>query len=133
MYFLPHAMKELLKKHYSDIEDQTLSFVAHDRKEKEIVEFVTEHFDFLDRFGRRIATGATGSLLHGPGIEWVKERIRPTQKLLEKLHLVGDWISLQPRSGPCGRDVQIADFSLEGRHQKVLLRGLFKTSRIPLF
>jgi methylglyoxal synthase len=83
----------------------TLALIAHDARKGEMLAFAREHFAFLDRFGARMATGTTGSLLnrmatelHGGRAPWVRAY----------------------RSGPLGGDAEIALEVLNDRCQRIL-------------
>jgi methylglyoxal synthase len=85
---------------------ETIALVAHDAKKSEMLDFARAHFDFFDRFGCRIATGTTGTLLN----ELARE-LRP--------EVVEPWV--QPlKSGPLGGDAQIAEWLLDRRCRRVI-------------
>ncbi len=87
-------------------EDQAIALVAHDARKDDMVALIDEHFDFFDRFGRRVATGTTGGRLNELAQRRRPERTQP-------------WV--HPfKSGPLGGDAQIAELLLDGRCQRVL-------------
>lgn len=86
-----------------DFSQQCVALVAHDARKQDMLSFAERHFDMLDGFERRVATGTTGRLLN----ELATARGRR------------DWV--QPyQSGPRGGDAQIAREVLEGRCQRIL-------------
>lgn len=86
-----------------DFSRQCVALVAHDARKKDMLSFAERHFEMLDGFARRVATGTTGRLLN----ELAAARGRR------------DWV--QPyQSGPRGGDAQIAREVLEGRCQRIL-------------
>lgn len=44
---------------------RAIALVAHNEKKHDMLEFVSEHLDFLDEFRQRIGTGTTASLING--------------------------------------------------------------------
>ena len=48
---------------FLSIPEQTIALIAHDKKKEEMVDFVNEHLDFLNKFHRILTTGTTGWLL----------------------------------------------------------------------
>ena len=89
-----------------DFATQTIALVAHDARKQEMLGLVREHFDFFDRFARRVATGTTGGLLN----ELARE-LHPDRQ--------GNWVQAL-KSGPLGGDAQIAEMLLDGACQRVL-------------
>ena len=89
-----------------DFGQETIALVAHDAKKQEMLSFARAHFDFLDRFECRIATGTTGSLLNQLARELKPDASEP-------------WV--QPlKSGPLGGDAQIAEWLLDKRCRRVI-------------
>ncbi|MEF9942594.1 MAG: methylglyoxal synthase [Burkholderiaceae bacterium] len=86
-----------------DFSRQCIALVAHDARKSDMLAFVERHFDLLDSFSRRIATGTTGRLLN----ELAAARGRK------------DWAEPY-QSGPRGGDAQIAREVLEERCQRIL-------------
>lgn len=86
-----------------DFSQQCIALVAHDARKQDMLDFAERHFDLLDRFARRVATGTTGSLLNELAARRGRSRwVHPYQ------------------SGPRGGDAQIALEVLEGRCQRIL-------------
>lgn len=86
-----------------DFSRQTIALVAHDARKQDMLDFAERHFDLLDGFARRVATGTTGSLLNELAARRGRSRwVHPYQ------------------SGPRGGDAQIAREVLEGRCQRIL-------------
>ena len=89
-----------------DFRRQTVALIAHDARKDAMLSFVRRHFAFFDRFGGRIATGTTGSLLNGVA-ESIDGEERP------------QWV--RPfQSGPLGGDAEIALEVLENRCQRIV-------------
>ena len=89
-----------------DFRRQTVAMIAHDARKDAMLSFVRRHFAFFDRFGGRIATGTTGSLLNGVA-EGIHVDNRP------------NWV--RPfQSGPLGGDAEIALEVLENRCQRIV-------------
>jgi len=89
-----------------DFGRQTVALIAHDARKDAMLTFVRRHFAFFDRFGARIATGTTGSLLNG-----VAEGIHGEERT--------GWV--RPfQSGPLGGDAEIALEVLENRCQRIV-------------
>lgn len=117
------------------LSEETIALIAHDGKKKDLLEFARDHFDFLLRFGRRVATGTTGGLLNGgkpdPNRLQPKERAelapvcRALAGLIEAARSAGrlganvQFVDPQP-SGPLGGDVKIARMVLAGSCQRIL-------------
>jgi methylglyoxal synthase len=90
-----------------DLQAQCIALIAHDALKDRMVALVEQHFELLDRFKMRVATGTTGGLLN-----------QLAQKI--KGHEAGkDWV--QPYlSGPLGGDAQIAELILDRQCGRVL-------------
>jgi methylglyoxal synthase len=89
-----------------DASRQTIAMIAHDARKDDLVAFAREHFEFLDGFGARIATGTTGGLLNRMAREIAGERAL-------------QWV--RPfRSGPLGGDAEIALEVLDDRCQRIV-------------
>lgn len=86
-------------------ESQTIAFIAHDARKREMRDFIGAKFAFFDRFRRRIATGTTGGLLNELAAELDAGR--------------SPWVD-RFRSGPLGGDAEIALEILEGRCRRVI-------------
>lgn len=89
------------------LEKESIALIAHDAKKRELLEIVERHFDLLDRFEQRFATGTTGGLLnelamrikgHQAGQNWVRPFL----------------------SGPMGGDAQIAELVLDRQCRRIL-------------
>ena len=90
-----------------DFKNEGIALVAHDALKDRMLELAEKHFDLLDKFGMRCATGTTGSLLN-----------RLAQKI--KGEQAGrDWVTPY-RSGPLGGDAQIAELILNRQCRRVL-------------
>jgi len=89
-----------------DYANETIALVAHDAKKTEMIDFARQHFAFLDRFGSRIATGTTGSLLNQLARELKPRANEP-------------WVH-PLKSGPLGGDAQIAEWLLDKRCRRVI-------------
>jgi len=89
-----------------DYPQETLALVAHDAKKTEMLDFARQHFAFLDRFGHRIATGTTGTLLNQLARELKPQATEPWVRPL--------------KSGPLGGDAQIAEWLLDKRCRRVI-------------
>jgi methylglyoxal synthase len=89
-----------------DASRQTIAMIAHDARKDDLVAFAREHFDLLDRFGARIATGTTGGLLNRMASGIAGKR-------------ASQWV--RPfRSGPLGGDAEIALEVLDDRCQRIV-------------
>ncbi|TZF83710.1 methylglyoxal synthase [Pedobacter sp. BS3] len=71
--------------------EKTIALIAHDGRKAEMVAFVKDHFDVLNKV-KLVATGTTGSYIQQTGL-------KVTRKL----------------SGPKGGDAQIAAMAAEGK------------------
>ncbi len=96
-----------------DLGQETLGLIAHDRRKADLLAFAAAHRGLLGRFGRRLATGTTGTLLNGEIPARLAGRIEtplpPTSGWVEAL-----------RSGPQGGDAQIAEAVVTGRCRRVV-------------
>lgn len=145
---------ELLEQLFPDLPQgpagQTLALIAHDTRKSAMLEFAGEHFEFLHRFRRRLATGTTGTLLNGEiperlGEQWAAvneevaifqsvgrvparlataraEQRRSADMCRAMAERLGDSGHwVEPQpSGPRGGDIQIADMVREGDCQSVV-------------
>ncbi|HVO90746.1 MAG TPA: methylglyoxal synthase, partial [Casimicrobiaceae bacterium] len=89
-----------------DFARQTVALIAHDARKDALMHFVRDAFPFFDRFGSRIATGTTGSLLNGLAESLREPSAQP-------------WVR-RYRSGPLGGDAEIALEVLEDRCQRIV-------------
>lgn len=88
------------------LDTQGIALIAHDAKKARMIELAERHFDVLDRFAFRCATGTTGGLLNELAVKIKGEAGR-------------NWV--KPfLSGPLGGDAQIAELILERQCQRVL-------------
>jgi methylglyoxal synthase len=88
------------------LDQQGIALIAHDAKKSCMIELAERHFEVLDRFAFRCATGTTGGLLNELAVKIKGEAGR-------------NWV--KPfLSGPLGGDAQIAELILERRCQRVL-------------
>lgn len=87
--------------------DEGIALIAHDAMKDRMLALAEKHFDLLDQFSHRYATGTTGGLLN---------------KLAQKIkgEQAGQaWV--QPfLSGPMGGDAQIAELVLERKIRRIL-------------
>ena len=88
-------------------ESQGIALIAHDAMKPEMLRLVEKHFELLDRFKVRYATGTTGGLLNilAKQIKGDKEG--------------EDWVT-PCLSGPIGGDAQIAELVLDKKISRVL-------------
>lgn len=103
-----------------NLAQETLGLIAHDAFKPDLLAFAARHHALLDRFGRRLATGTTGSLLNGN----IPERLSSDAGTYETLPLhrpagASAWVHAM-LSGPRGGDAQIAYEVLEGRCRRVI-------------
>lgn len=90
-----------------DLANEGIALIAHDAMKTRMLALVERHFEVLDRFGFRCATGTTGSLLN---------------KLAQKIkgeEAGRNWVKPY-RSGPLGGDAQIAELILDRQCRRVL-------------
>jgi methylglyoxal synthase len=90
-----------------DLANESIALIAHDAMKGRMLELVEQHFDLLDSFAMRCATGTTGGLLNAlaqkiKGEEAGRHWVRPF------------------RSGPLGGDAQIAELILKRQCRRVL-------------
>lgn len=84
-----------------------IALIAHDAMKPRMLALVEQHFDLLDRFGRRYATGTTGGLLNQ-----LAQKIKGEQA-------GRDWV--RPYlSGPLGGDAQLAELVLDKQIRRIL-------------
>jgi methylglyoxal synthase len=88
-----------------DIAGDSIALIAHDAMKERMLSLAKKHFELLDRFAVRYATGTTGGLLNE-----LARRIKGTSK---------PWVT-PFLSGPMGGDAQIAELILERRCRRVL-------------
>lgn len=89
-----------------DLQNEAIALIAHDAMKQRMLALAERHFNILDRFAVRYATGTTGSLLN---------------ELAQKIK--GDagknWV--RPfLSGPMGGDAQIAELVLDRQCRRIL-------------
>jgi len=99
---------------------ETLGLIAHDRLKPDLLDFARRNRPVLSRFGRRLATGTTGSLLNGV----VPPRLSGGDfGALAAAMAAPDgaepWVSAL-RSGPRGGDAQIAQEVVLGHCRRVV-------------
>ena len=90
-----------------DLANEGIALIAHDAMKTRMLALAERHFEVLDRFGFRCATGTTGSLLN---------------KLAQKIkgeEAGRNWVKPY-RSGPLGGDAQIAELILDRQCRRVL-------------
>lgn len=88
------------------IEEQGIALIAHDAKKTRMLDLVEKHFDILDKFAFRCATGTTGGLLNDLAVKMKGDAGR-------------NWVKPYA-SGPLGGDAQIAELILDRECQRVL-------------
>ena len=90
-----------------DLASDSVALIAHDAMKGRMLALAEQHFDLLDRFAMRVATGTTGGLLN-----------QLAQKI--KGEKAGrNWV--RPfLSGPLGGDAQIAELILNRQCRRVL-------------
>jgi len=90
-----------------DLENESIALIAHDAMKERMVALAEKHFDLLDRFAMRCATGTTGGLLNQ-----LAQKIKGEQA-------GRNWV--RPfLSGPLGGDAQIAELILNRQCRRVL-------------
>jgi methylglyoxal synthase len=90
-----------------DLENEGIALIAHDAMKNRMLALAEQHFELLDRFSMRCATGTTGGLLN-----------QLAQKIKGK-DAGRNWV--RPfRSGPLGGDAQIAELILNRQCRRVL-------------
>jgi methylglyoxal synthase len=90
-----------------DLKNESIALIAHDAMKESMLQLAERHFEVLDRFGMRCATGTTGGLLNR-----LAQRIKGEEA-------GRDWV--RPfRSGPLGGDAQIAELILRRQCRRVL-------------
>lgn len=89
-----------------DLSQEGIALIAHDAMKQRMLELADKHFDVLDKFAFRCATGTTGGLLNDLAIRKKGDAGR-------------NWV--KPfRSGPLGGDAQIAELILDHECRRVL-------------
>ena len=142
-FLAPELLAQVLPESARGLAGETLALIAHDTRKAAMLRFAEEHFEFLARFGARLATGTTGALLNGErparlaqaGEELAGEvaaferlghvppRLAQAQRSEAEVderrgrlaeRLAGKrWVEPQP-SGPKGGDVRIAEAVRQG-------------------
>jgi len=90
-----------------DFKNESIALIAHDALKDHMLQLAEQHFELLDSFKMRCATGTTGGLLN---------------KLAQKIkgeHAGKNWVTPY-RSGPLGGDAQIAELILNRQCRRVL-------------
>lgn len=87
--------------------NEGIALIAHDAMKQRMLELAEKHFDLLDQFSHRYATGTTGGLLNQ-----LAQKIKGEQagKAWVRPYL----------SGPLGGDAQIAELVLERKVRRIL-------------
>jgi methylglyoxal synthase len=89
-----------------DLAQEGIALIAHDAMKSRMLELAEKHFEVLDKFGFRCATGTTGGLLNELAVKIKGESGR-------------NWV--KPfLSGPLGGDAQIAELILDEQCRRVL-------------
>jgi methylglyoxal synthase len=106
------ALAQGSRSHFSrelgiDLKRESIALIAHDALKQNMLQIAEQHFELLDQFAHRYATGTTGSLLN-----------QLAQKI--KGEDAGrNWV--QPfLSGPMGGDAQIAELVLEKKIRRIV-------------
>lgn len=86
--------------------NETIALIAHDAMKERMLALAERHFDVLDKFGFRCATGTTGRLLNELAVKIKGDAGR---------HWVKPFLS-----GPMGGDAQIAELILNHECRRVL-------------
>ena len=90
-----------------DLPNESIALIAHDALKGRMIEMAESHFELLDQFSMRYATGTTGGLLN---------------KLAQKIkgeEAGRNWV--KPfLSGPLGGDAQIAELILDRQCRRML-------------
>lgn len=90
-----------------DLDNEGIALIAHDAMKGKMLELAERHFDLLDSFASRCATGTTGGLLNQ-----LAQRIKGEDA-------GRNWV--RPfLSGPLGGDAQIAELILDRQCRRVL-------------
>jgi methylglyoxal synthase len=92
---------------YFAYENQGIALIAHDAMKPEMLRIAEKHFDLLDRFKVRYATGTTGGLLNG------------LAKKIKGQNAGEGWVT-PCLSGPMGGDAQIAELVLDRKCSRIL-------------
>ena len=90
-----------------NFEQESIALIAHDALKEQMLDLAERHFELLDRFKMRCATGTTGGLLN---------------KLAQKVkgeQAGKNWVTPY-RSGPLGGDAQIAELVLHRQCRRIL-------------
>jgi methylglyoxal synthase len=90
-----------------DLAHESIALIAHDAMKGRMLTLAEKHFDLLDRFSTRYATGTTGRLLNE-----LAQKIKGT-------NAGRDWV--KPfLSGPLGGDAQLAELILDRQCRRIL-------------
>jgi methylglyoxal synthase len=90
-----------------DLKHENIALIAHDAMKDRMLALAERHFDILDRFAVRYATGTTGGLLNA-----LAQKIKGE-------HAGRNWV--RPfLSGPMGGDAQIAELILDRHCRRAL-------------
>ncbi len=90
-----------------NLENESIALIAHDAMKDRLLALAERHFDLLDRFANRYATGTTGGLLN------------ELAKKIKGKDAGRNWV--QPfLSGPMGGDAQIAELVLDRQCRRIL-------------
>lgn len=101
----------------AELATETIGLIAHDTQKRVMLDFARTNHALLSRFGRRLATGTTGSLLNGtipPRMAAEADRLRASLP-----PAIDGWTTTY-QSGPRGGDAQIAAEVLEGRCRRLI-------------
>lgn len=90
-----------------DLANESIALIAHDAMKARMLAMAEQHFELLDMFAMRYATGTTGGLLNE-----LARRIKGEQG-------GRDWVT-PFLSGPLGGDAQIAELILDRKCRRVL-------------
>lgn len=98
---------------------ETLALIAHDRLKPDMLAFAGRHHALLSRFGRRLATGTTGSLLNRTVPSSLDDAEGPYRAESGSGSVERSWVKAL-RSGPLGGDAEIAEEVLQGRCRRAV-------------
>ncbi|MBC3908951.1 methylglyoxal synthase [Undibacterium umbellatum] len=90
-----------------ELKNEGIALIAHDAMKESMLVMAEKHFDLLDSFGHRYATGTTGGLLNQ-----LAQKIKGTEA-------GKNWVTPY-LSGPLGGDAQLAELVLDRQIRRIL-------------